>query len=225
MQVRSEPFMDIELAKFNMVEQQIRTWNVLDPRILETINAVPRENFVPEQYLHQAFADMQVPIGDGQVMMQPKVEARLLQALAPGTDELALEIGTGTGYVAGLLAHHALEVHTVECREQFVELAKRHLAANHFDNVQVIHGDAGQGWHSDIEYHLVFVSGSVIELPDNYRELLCIGGRLVAVVGENPIMNAILVRRVEANRWETEYLFETLLPPLDNIKQPDRFQF
>ncbi len=217
--------MDIALAKFNMVEQQIRPWNVLDPRILETVNSVPRENYVPAQYLHQAFADMQVPIGDGQVMMQPKVEARLLQALEPDAHDLALEIGTGTGYVAALLAHTALEVHTVESREQFVELAKHNLAANQCNNVAVIHGDAGQGWHSDIEYHTIFVSGSVIELPENYRELLCVGGRLVAIVGESPIMNAVLVRRVAVNRWETEYLFETLLPPLDNIKQPDRFEF
>ncbi len=217
--------MDTELAKFNMVEQQIRPWNVLDPQILDTVNAVARDNFVPPQYCHQAFADMQVPIGDGQVMMQPKVEARLLQALAPGENELALEIGAGTGYVAALMAHTALEVHTVECREYFVELAKRNLADNHFNNVEVIHADAGKHWQSDIDYHMIFVSGSVIELPDSYREILCVGGRLVAVIGEEPVMNAVLIKRVDINRWETEYLFETLLPPLDNIVQPDRFQF
>jgi len=217
--------MDIELARFNMIEQQIRPWNVLDPQTLKTIHQVPRENFVPVQHQHQAFADMQIPIGEGQVMMQPKVEARLLQALAPATDELALEIGTGTGYVAALLAHRALEVHTVECRDMFVELARRNLADHHIDNVQVIHGDAGKGWQSDIDYHMIFVSGSFIHLPDSLRQLLCVGGRMVAIIGEEPIMTARSLHRVDTNRWETESLFETLLPPLDNIEQPDRFQF
>ena len=217
--------MDIGLAKFNMVEQQIRTWNVLDPEVLDTFNAVPRENFVAKEYRHLAFADMQVPIGDGQVMMQPKVEARLLQALAPRPNELALEIGTGTGYVAALIAHTALEVHTVECRSQFVNRARNNLANNHFNNVEVIPGDAGKGWQSEIDYHMIFVSGSVIELPDSYRQLLCIGGRLVAVIGEEPVMSAVLITRVGVDRWKTESLFETVLPPLDNIEQPDRFLF
>ena len=217
--------MDIGLAKFNMVEQQIRTWNVLDPDVLDTFKAVPRENFVAKEHRHLAFADMQVPIGDGQVMMQPKVEARLLQALAPRPDELALEIGTGTGYVAALLAHTALEVHTVECRSQFVTLSRNNLTNNHFNNVEVIPGDAGKGWQSEIDYHMIFVSGSVIELPDSYRQLLCIGGRLVAIIGEEPVMSAVLITRVGVDRWETEYLFETLLAPLDNIEQPDRFLF
>ena len=217
--------MDIGLAKFNMVEQQIRTWNVLDSDVLDTFKAVPRENFVAKEHRHLAFADMQVPIGDGQVMMQPKVEARLLQALAPRPDELALEIGTGTGYVAALLAHTALEVHTVECRSQFVTLSRSNLTNNHFNNVEVIPGDAGKGWQSEIDYHMIFVSGSVIELPDSYRQLLCIGGRLVAIIGEEPVMSAVLITRVGVDRWETESLFETLLAPLDNIEQPDRFLF
>lgn len=217
--------MDLELAKFNMVEQQIRTWMVLDPHILETMGAVPRENFVPHEYRHLAFADMNIPIGDAQVMMQPKVEARLLQALAPGKDDLALEVGTGTGHVAALLAHCVLDVHTIECRQQFVELAKRNLAENNVTNVEVIHGDAGQGWNSDIEFHCIFVSGSVIELPQSFYELLCIGGRLVAVIGDGSVMNAVLITRTDHAGWETEYLFETHLPALDNIYQPNRFVF
>ena len=217
--------MDLELAKFNMVEQQIRPWMVLDPHILETMSAVPRENFVPQDYRHLAFADMNIPIGDDQVMLQPKVEARLLQALTPEKDDVALEIGTGTGHVAALLAHCVFDVHSIECRAQFVDLAKRNLAENNVVNVEVIHGDAGQGWNSDIDYNCIFISGSVIELPQSYRELLCIGGRLVAVIGEGSIMDAVLITRTEHADWETEYLFETHLPALDNIDQPDRFVF
>ena len=217
--------MDLELAKFNMVEQQIRPWMVLDPHILETMSAVPRENFVPQEYRHLAFADMNIPIGDDQVMMQPKVEARLLQALTPEKDDVALEIGTGTGHVAALLAHCVFDVHSIECRAQFVDLAKRNLAENNVVNVEVIHGDAGQGWNSDIDYNCIFISGSVIELPQSFRELLCIGGRLVAVIGEGSIMDAVLITRTEHADWETEYLFETHLPALDNIDQPDRFVF
>ena len=217
--------MNLELAKFNMVEQQIRPWGVLNPQVLETMAAVPREVFVPGAQRHLAFADMNIPIGDGQVMMQPKVEARLLQALAPGPNDLALEIGTGTGHVAALLAHLALDVHTVECREHLVEAARQNLAAIDTNNVEVLHGDAGQGWNSDIDYHCVFVSGSVVELPQSYCELMCVGGRLVAVVGDGPVMNAVLISRTDTASWTTEYLFETHLPPLDNIIQPDRFVF
>ena len=217
--------MDLELAKFNMVEQQIRPWMVLDPHILETMSAVPREHFVPQEYRHLAFADMNIPIGDDQVMLQPKVEARLLQALTPGKGDVALEIGTGTGHVAALLAHCVFDVHSIECRAQFVDLARRNLAGNNVVNVEVIHGDAGQGWNSDIDYNCIFISGSVIELPQSFRELLCIGGRLVAVIGEGSIMDAVLITRTEHADWETEYLFETHLPALDNIDQPDRFVF
>lgn len=217
--------MDLELAKFNMVEQQIRPWMVLNPHILATMSAVPRESFVPQEHRHLAFADMNIPIGDNQVMMQPKVEARLLQALAPDSNDLALEIGTGTGHVAALLARCVLDVHSIECRPQFVDLAKQNLAENGVVNVEVIHDDAGQGWESEIDYHCIFVSGSVIELPQSYRELLCIGGRLVAIIGDGSIMDAVLVTRTGRADWETEYLFETHLPALDNIFQPDRFVF
>ena len=217
--------MDLGRAKFNMVEQQIRPWNVLNPQVLETMTTVPRENFVPQKYRHMAFADMNIPIGDGQVMMQPKVEARLLQALEPSSNDIVLEIGTGTGHVAALLAHQGEHVMTVEIRPEFVSLAKENLFQNNTGNVEVIHGDGAVGWQSDIEFDCIFISGSVIELTDAYRELLTIGGRLVAIVGEEPVMSAILVERSGKAAWKTTYLFETHLPPLDNIPQPDRFVF
>ena len=217
--------MDIEQAKFNMVEQQIRPWNVLDPKVLKAISEVPREQFVPQDYHALAFADMNIPIGDGQVMMQPNVEARMLQALEPKSDHLVLEVGSGTGYMAALLGYCAKTVETIEIRNDFVALARQNLSNNDVNNVQVIKGDGGQGWQSDNQYDCIFLSGSIIEMPDSYRELLTIGGRMVAVVGEEPVMNAILVERTGLVGWKTTYLFETVLPALDNIVQPSQFEF
>ncbi len=208
-----------------MVEQQIRPWNVLDPKVLEAISAVPREHFVPNEHHELSFVDMNIPIGDNQVMMQPKVEARLLQALEPDPDHLVLEIGTGTGYMAALLAYCAKSVETVEIRTAFADLATNNLAENKINNVRVIEGDGGQGWRSDQQFDCIFLSGSVIELPDSYRELLNVGGRLVAIIGEEPIMTAILVEKTGPVTWKTTYLFETVLPALDNIVQPSRFVF
>lgn len=208
-----------------MVEQQIRPWNVLDPKVLEAISAVPREHFVPTEHRELSFADMNIPIGDNQVMMQPKVEARLLQALEPDPNHIILEIGTGTGYMAALLAYCAKFVETVEIRSAFADLATNNLAEYKTNNVQVIEGDGGQGWQSDHQFDCIFLSGSVIELPDSYRELLNVGGRLVAIIGEEPIMNAILVEKTGPVTWKTTYLFETVLPALDNIAQPSRFMF
>ena len=217
--------MDIEQAKFNMVEQQIRPWNVLNPKVLKAVSAVPRENFVPKEHHELSFVDMNIPIGDNQVMMQPKVEARMLQALEPDSNHVVLEIGSGTGYMAALLAYCAKFVETVEIRPVFIDLASNNLAENQINNVQVVEGDGGQGWQSDHQYDCIFLSGSVIELPDSYRELLNVGGRLVAIIGEEPIMNAVLVEKTGPVTWKTTYLFETVLPALDNIVQPSRFVF
>lgn len=208
-----------------MVEQQIRPWNVLDPKVLEAVSTVPREHFVPKEHRELSFVDMNIPIGDNQVMMQPKVEARLLQALEPDPEHLVLEIGTGSGYMAALLAHCAKFVQTVEIRPALAEAATDHLIENKSSNVQVIEGDGGQGWQSDHQFDCIFLSGSVIELPDSYRKLLNVGGRLVAIVGDEPVMNAILVERTGPASWKTTYLFETILPALDHIEQPSRFVF
>ncbi len=208
-----------------MVEQQIRPWNVLDPKVLDAISAVPREHFVPKEHHDLSFADMNIPIGDNQVMMQPKVEARMLQALEPDPNHLVLEIGTGTGYMAALLAYCAKFVETVEIRSAFADMANNNLAENKTNNVRVIEGDGGQGWRSEHQFDCIFLSGSVIELPDSYRELLNVGGRLVAIVGEEPIMDAVLVEKTGSVAWKTTYLFETVLPALDNIVQPSRFVF
>lgn len=217
--------MDFERAKYNMVEQQIRPWNVLDPVILETMMTVPREEFVPNEYRSLAFADMNIPIGENQVMMQPKVEARMLQALAPQDAELALEIGAGTGFVAALLARHAQHVHTIDLREAFVELAHENLRRNRISNVEAWTADGSEGWNDGYEYDRIFVSGALVENANDYRDMLKIGGRLVAIVGQEPVMSAIQVDRLSSDSWTTMYLFETILPHLDNIKMPNRFVF
>ncbi len=217
--------MDFEKAKFNLVEQQIRTWNVLNPVLLETLSSVPREKFVPEKYRGMAFADMNIPIGDGQVMIQPNVEARMLQALDPLQHEVVLEIGSGTGYTAALLAHHAQRVETVEIRPEFVSLARNNLSEVGIVNVSVHQGDAARGWGTDVEYDCILFSGSVSEIPVQYKNSLVVGGRLAAIVGKDPIMNAVLVKKIGATTWEMTYLFETLLPPLDNFQSRPEFVF
>lgn len=217
--------MDFEQARFNMVEQQIRPWNVLNPKVLEAISAVPREHFVPERYRQLSFVDMNIPIGDNQVMMQPKVEARMLQALEPDSSHTVLEIGAGTGYMAALLAHCSRFVETVEIRTGFVDRATDSLRENGISNVEVIKGDGGFGWQSSHQFDCIFLSGSVIELPDSYRELLNVGGRMVAIIGEEPVMKAVLIDRTGPDAWKTTYLFETVLPALNNIEQPSRFVF
>ncbi len=222
----TDPAMDnLEAAKYNMVEQQIRPWNVLDRRILDTIMAESRERFVPYELLSMAFADMNLPIGDGQVMMQPNVEARLLQALQPQSDESVLEIGTGTGYMTALLAKLANFVQTVEIREQLAEFAHANLSESRIGNVDIFIGDGAQGWDAGFSPDCIVLSGSVPRLPDFYKNCLAVGGRLVAIVGSEPIMNAVVVQRVDENAWNTTSLFETCLPPLDHVNDEREFEF
>jgi len=217
--------MDIDRAKFNMVEQQIRPWNVIDQQVLNTMSAVERDRFVPEQYRELAFADINIPIGDGQVMLQPKVEARLIQALELKKTDTVLQIGAGTGHVAALLANLCAQVDAVDIRDQFVSLATSNLQANGFENVRVFHGDASQGWESETRYDCIFISGSFIHLPQAFALSLPVGGRLTAFVGEHPLMDAIIIRRTGESVWDTSCLFETSIQPLDHIDQPDRFVF
>ena len=217
--------MNLETAKFNMVEQQIRPWNVLDRRILDTVMAVSRERFVPQSLRSMAFTDMNLPIGFNQVMMQPKVEARLLQALQPKPSESALEVGTGTGYMAALLAHMVDHVQTVEIRSQLADSAKRNLKDNGIANAEIVEGDGSDGWDAGFAPDCIVISGSMPKLPDSYRTALAIGGRLVAIVGREPIMNAVLVERISETAWNTVSMFETHLPPLDNVPNEIPFDF
>ena len=215
--------MDFETARFNMVEQQVRTWEVLDQAVLDRLSAIPRERFVPEDYLRLAYADTRIPLGGGDVMMPPREEARLLQALALAPGDHVLEVGTGSGFLAALAAGLARRVTTVEISPERKARAERSLAE--FGNVEVIEGDAVRGWEAAAPYDAIAVTGSLPVLDDSFLHQLKPGGRLFVVVGEAPAMEALLLTRTGAGDWATESLFETVLPPLAGAKRPNQFEF
>lgn len=215
--------MNIEEARFNMIEQQIRPWEVLDTKVLNLIADVPREEFVPAPYMNLAFSDMNVPIGYNEVMMSPKLEARMLQALNIQSHESVLEIGTGSGYVTTLIAKLARHVYSVDIHEEFVASAQGKLASDGTNNVTLEQGDAAQGWDRHGPYDLIAVTGSLPILPKSFQESLRIGGRLFVIVGDAPAMEARLITRVGQNEYQQEDLFETEIPPLRNALQPNRF--
>ena len=217
--------MDVERARFNMIEQQIRTWEVLDQRILSLLSRVRREEFVPPVYRALAFADMEIPIGQGEKMLQPKLEARMVQELAVGENDRILEVGTGSGYVTALLATLGAHVYSVDILEEFTRGAGWKLAAHGIRNVTLETGDAARGWESHAPYDVILLTGSVPVLAESFRLTLKPGGRLLAVVGEPPVMEAKLVTSVEGGAWNRVSLFETCIPPLRNAPQPERFVF
>ncbi len=215
--------MDFERARVNMVEQQVRTWEVLDQRVLDAMSDVPREAFVPQAYRNLAFADISIPLGHGQVMMSPKVEGRLLQALASTTADRVLEVGTGSGYLTALLARLAREIVSVDIYDDFVASASTRLGKLGYGNVRLEAGDALHGWSAGAPWDVIAVTGSVPELALAFGEQLAPGGRLFIVVGEAPVMDARLVTRLGAAEWRTESLFETDLPPLIGARPRPRF--
>ncbi len=220
--------MNTELARFNMIEQQIRPWEVLDQAVLSLLATVRREDFVPPAMKALAFVDTQVPLGEGQAMLEPKVEARLLQELQVQRHERVLEIGAGSGFMAALLAHRAMSVHTLECRPALAAAARANLARNGIANVQVLDVSAAagaQGLPGEAPFDVIVLSGSVAEVPRALLAQLKVGGRLAAVVGDEPIMRARLVTRAgEAAYTETD-LFDTVAPRLDGFAEPTRFHF
>lgn len=212
-------------ARHNMIEQQIRPWDVLDQRVLDLIEALPREGFVPKTYLTLAYADLNIPLAHDQVMMAPKVEARLLQSLAVRPQDVALEIGTGSGYLTALLARSARKVYSVDIYPDLVEEAGRRLVAHSIDNVMLETGDAANGWDHHAPYDVIAVTGSLPILPDALRRSLARGGRLFVITGEAPVMEARLITRTGEQEWTDKGLFETVLPPLVNAQPPRRFTF
>jgi len=212
--------MDFEQARFNMIEQQIRPWEVLDPAVLGALETVRREAFVPEQYQAFAFADMNIPLADGEVMMSPKVEARLIQSLEVRSGDRVLEVGTGSGHMAALLAALGGTVTTVEIKPALAKTAHAALIDQGFDNVTVEEGDAADGWPSkasgasNAAWDAIILTGSIASLDPLWHEQLAPGGRLVAVVGTEPIMEAVLVTRLADNSERTQSLFDTSIPPL-----------
>jgi len=217
--------LNVDKARFNMIQQQIRPWEVFDDRVLELIERLPREEFVPAAYRSLAFADIMIPLGNDQVMMEPKVEARFVQELAIGPKDKILEVGTGSGYVTALLASLGAQVTSVEIIPELSEAAKAKLTAHQIANVTCEVGDAAQGWAAGAPYDVIFVTGSTPVLPEAFKEQLAIGGRLAVVVGQKPIMEAKLIRRISEQAFEEVSLFDTDLPPLTNALKAPQFVF
>lgn len=215
--------MNFDLARFNMIEQQIRTWEVLDQRVLDVLTQTPREDFVPQQYRALAFADLNIPLGHGQVMMPPKVEGRVLQSLNLKPTDTILEVGTGSGYLTACLARFGQHVYSVDIFPEFKQAAENALDAHGIRNVTLQVGDAAMGWNRQAPYDVIAITGSTPLLPAEFQKSLAIGGRLFVIVGESPVMEALLVTRVGENDWAQESLFETELPPLINAQCPQRF--
>lgn len=223
--------MDIEQARFNMIEQQIRTWEVLDQDVLDALTVVRRERFVPSAYRAMAFADMQIPLRiDGIVtnerMFEPKVEARLLQALRVRRHESVIEVGAGSGYMAALLALHARRVQTLELRPELANFARANLEANGVLNCEVRERDGAELILDEtVSADVILLSGAVAVLPQQLLARLNPGGRLAAIVGEAPVMSAVLVTLSSDRQPITTRLFETLVRPLAGFPVPERFHF
>jgi len=216
--------MDIEQARFNMVEQQIRTWDVLDPDVLELLFNVHREDYVPSAYRSLAFADLELPLPGGERMWAPKVEARVLQSLTLRRGESVLEIGTGSGYFTALLASSAGEVTTVEIDPALAASAKARLARHGFGNVRYAVGDGARGWGGEL-FDAIVLTGSTPLLPEHFFAQLRPNGRVFAIVGDAPAMTARLVAWTAPGSRVTSDLFETVVAPLKNAAAPSRFRF
>ena len=221
--------MNLEQARTNMVEQQIRTWDVLDQDILDLLYVVPREEFVPQKHRELAFSDMEIPIEEGVKagarMWQPKMEARVLQELDVRKTDRVLEVGTGSGYLTALLSHRAAQVVSVEIKPALAAFGRANLERHGTDNVTLEIGDAARGWAAHAPYDVIVLTGSTPLLPPSLLEQLAPGGRLFAVVGEAPAMSARLVLSFEAGALRSSTLFETVIAPLANAEHPSRFRF
>jgi protein-L-isoaspartate(D-aspartate) O-methyltransferase len=217
--------MNIEKARFNMIEQQIRPWDVLDTGVLELLAVVKREDFVPAAHHSMAFFDSEVPLPQGQFMLPPRVEARLLQAMAPRRHERVLEIGAGSGYMAALLSHKAGQVVTLENIPELAKLASENLRRASVSNVQVVEADGSKALPTNGPFDVIALSGSVASVPQALLSQLKLGGRLTAIVGELPVMVGVLITRTGENSFETKNLFDTVAPRLSGFDEPSRFKF
>ena len=216
--------MDTLAARHQMVDQQIRTWEVLDPRVLDALAAVPRETFVPAQYRELAFADAPIPIGFGQTMLAPKLQGRILQALGVNANDSVLEVGSGTGYLSACLSLLGASTHSIDIRAEFIALAATNLRSVAGTPVQFEIRDAFAG-AALREYDVIAVTGSLPVYDTRFERSLRIGGRLFVIVGAAPVMDAMLVRRVDTNEWIRESLFETVVETLVNAAAAQKFVF
>jgi len=218
--------MDFVKARFNMVEQQVRPWDVLDTRVLDVINEVPRENFTPDQYKNLAYADTRIPLGNFNdspcTMANPIIDGRILQEMNIQEDDLILEIGTGSGYLTACLAKLGRHVDTVDINEELTAQAEKNLQALSINNVNLTTGDASKSWDQKRNYDVIVISAAMKTIPDSYKKLLKPNGRMFIVTGEAPAMTAYLVTRTEENNWTVEELFET---NIEKIIQPVKQTF
>jgi protein-L-isoaspartate(D-aspartate) O-methyltransferase len=220
--------MNIEQARFNMIEQQIRPWDVLDAHVLQLLAVIKREDFVPLAHKALAFVDMEIPLGSlalGQCMLSPKVEARMLQDLQIHKHETALEIGTGSGFMAALLAHRAQFVTTLEIDANLAAKAIQTLEQNDVYNAKVVVADGSKDLTSFGTFNVIVLSGSVAQIPASILNMLKIGGRCMAIVGDEPVMRATLVQRVSETAFETKQSWDTVAPRLSGFTETARFQF
>lgn len=217
--------MNFESARDLMIKSQIRTWDVVDQRVLDLIARMPRQDYVPAAYRNIAYVDMNIPLGHGEVMMAPKLEARLLQELEIDPRDKILEIGTGSGYMTALLANFGRQVVSVEIRPEFTADAAAKLAHHGVRNITLEVGDAALGWDRQKPYDVILITGSLPILPEAFRQSLAPGGRMIAIVGRAPAMEVRRIRRLDAQSFQEDSLFETVLPPLVNATEPSRFVF
>ena len=219
--------MDLNQARFNMIEQQIRPWEVLDPQVLELLCVVQRENFAPLAHKALAFVDMEIPLGSApnQVMLAPRVQARLLQDLAVKKTDKVLDIGTGSGFMAALLAHQAAQVLSLEIDAALAAQAQVNLQKAGVSNVTVRTADGSQGAAADGPFDVIVLSGSVAEVPAALLQQLTVGGRLAAIVGTEPVMRATVITRTSETNWTTTEPWDCNAPRLSGFGEPSRFQF
>ena len=217
--------MNIEQARFNMIEQQIRPWEVLDQDVLNLLSIVKREHYVPAASVDLAFADLELPLPNDQHMLAPRIEARVLQELAVKKHESVLEIGAGSGYMAALLAHRAQKVLTVEIDTELADFARANFVKNGVLNAEVVQGDGSRGWAANAPYDVICVSGGLPVVPQELLEQLKVGGRLAAFVGGAPVMEAQIITRMDEKQYRIASVFETYVEPLENAVQPSRFKF
>ena len=217
--------MNLEETRFNMVVQQIRTWNVLDDSVLDLLYKIRREEFVLPANRAMAFVDMETPLGHGQVMLAPKMEARILQELHVQKTDKILEVGSGSGYLTALLAEKGAHVYSVEIVPELKAMAENNLRTHGITNVTVEQGDAAQGWSKHEPYDVIVLTASTPILPETFLKSLNPGGRLFAIVGEDPVMEALLINCTAPGEFKTTQLFETCTAPFINALQPARFTF
>ncbi|MGN4154814.1 protein-L-isoaspartate O-methyltransferase family protein [Burkholderia gladioli] len=217
--------MNIDNARFNMIEQQIRPWEVLDPEVLSLLSVVKRELYVPSVYRDLAFADLELPLPGGQKMLAPRVEARMLQELAVKKHESILEIGAGSGYMAALLAHRGQHVVTVDIDPALAQFAADKLRDNGVSNAEVVLADAARGLPEKAPYDVICVSGGLPVVPQELLEQLKVGGRLAAFVGSRPVMKAQIITRIDDKQFRVADVFETYVDHLVNAMEPSRFKF